>query len=292
MAYSPTARLFYVPSNEWGMEYRYEAVAYEQGQRYVGMDPTMRPLYADHIGVLRAIDPVAGRIVWEHKERGPLWGGVLATGGGLVFTGTPEGYLKAFDSETGAELWRFQTGSGVIGSPIAWEMDGRQYLAVVSGWGGGVGMGRRGSEPLRQQQRGWHLMGISAALVARARTRLVAKRHESASTASHPFVDLRALVSPLAIARLAMVDGSCREDGRGCRSPAAVSSSVVPALPLWPRALRCRLQGNAGHLIGTARMGSDPKSPMVDRDLRSHDHPNRFILGSAFSRRRRQPIRH
>jgi alcohol dehydrogenase (cytochrome c) len=140
MAYSPASGLFYVPSNEWGMEYRYEPVAYEEGERYVGIDPTMKPLYPDHIGVLRAIDPVAGRIVWEHEERGPLWGGVLATGSGLVFTGTPEGFLKAFDAETGAELWRFQTGSGVIGSLITWEMDGRQYLAVVSGWGGGVGM--------------------------------------------------------------------------------------------------------------------------------------------------------
>jgi alcohol dehydrogenase (cytochrome c) len=61
---------------------------------------------------------------------------VLATKGGLVFTGTPEGYLKAFDAKTGKQLWEFQTGSGVIGSPITWEQDGEQYVAVASGWGG------------------------------------------------------------------------------------------------------------------------------------------------------------
>ena len=91
-----------------------------------------------HVG--RRDDVRPRRRVRHRGAHQPLWGGVLATGGGVVFTGTPEGYLKAFDAETGAELWRFQTGSGVIGSPITWEMDGRQYLAVVSGCGGGVGM--------------------------------------------------------------------------------------------------------------------------------------------------------
>ena len=76
--------------------------------------------------------------IWEYKNGAPLWGGVLTTSGGLVFTGTPEGYLKAFDAETGKELWKFQTGSGVVGCPVTWEMDGEQYLAVASGWGGAV----------------------------------------------------------------------------------------------------------------------------------------------------------
>ena len=55
-----------------------------------------------------------------------------------MFTGTPEGFLKAFDAKTGKELWKFQTGSGVVGSPVTWEMDGEQYVSVVSGWGGAV----------------------------------------------------------------------------------------------------------------------------------------------------------
>jgi uncharacterized protein YbjT (DUF2867 family) len=55
-------------------------------------------------------------------------------------TGTPEGFFKAFDASTGVELWRFQTGSGVIGSPVTWELGGKQYIAVVSGWGGGARM--------------------------------------------------------------------------------------------------------------------------------------------------------
>jgi alcohol dehydrogenase (cytochrome c) len=62
----------------------------------------------------------------------------MTTAGGLVFFGTPEGDFKALDDETGAELFSFQTGSGIVGQPVTWEMDGEQYVAIVSGWGGAV----------------------------------------------------------------------------------------------------------------------------------------------------------
>jgi glucose dehydrogenase len=55
-------------------------------------------------------------------------GGTLTTAGGLLFTGTSDGYVKAFDAKTGKELWKFQTGSGVVSVPITWEMDGEQYV--------------------------------------------------------------------------------------------------------------------------------------------------------------------
>lgn len=138
MAFSPETKLFYVPANEWGMDLWNEPIAYKRGAAYLGAGFTIKPLNKDYIGVLRAYDPATGKRVWEVKNKAPLWGGVLATGGNLVFTGTPEGYLKAFDAKTGAELWKFQTGSGVVGCPITWDMDGQQYVAVTSGWGGAV----------------------------------------------------------------------------------------------------------------------------------------------------------
>jgi alcohol dehydrogenase (cytochrome c) len=138
MAYSPDTGLFYVPANEWGMDIWNEPISYKKGAAYLGAGFTIKPVFDDHIGALKAIDPKTGEIKWVQKNRAPLWGGALTTHGNLVFTGTPEGYLKAFDAKTGAELWKFQTGSGVIGSPITWEMDGEQYLGVVSGWGGAV----------------------------------------------------------------------------------------------------------------------------------------------------------
>ncbi|MEJ2455596.1 MAG: methanol/ethanol family PQQ-dependent dehydrogenase [Candidatus Thiodiazotropha sp.] len=138
MAYSPDTELFYVPANEWGMDLWNEPVTYKKGAAYLGAGFTIKPLYDDYIGALRAVDPKTGKIKWEYKNNAPLWGGVMTTGGGLVFTGTPEGYLKAFDAESGEELWKFQTGSGVVGCPVTWEQDGEQYIAVPSGWGGAV----------------------------------------------------------------------------------------------------------------------------------------------------------
>jgi alcohol dehydrogenase (cytochrome c) len=138
MSYNPETGLFYVAANEMQMDLWNEPVTYKRGAAYLGAGFTVKPIFPDYIGALRAIDPKAGRIVWEYKNVAPLWGGTLTTKGGLVFTGTPEGYFKAFDAKTGKELWAFQTGSGVVGQPITWEQDGAQYVAVTSGWGGAV----------------------------------------------------------------------------------------------------------------------------------------------------------
>ncbi|MDD2221811.1 MAG: methanol/ethanol family PQQ-dependent dehydrogenase [Pseudomonas sp.] len=138
MAYSQDTGLFYVPVNEWGMDIWNEGVTYKKGAAYLGAGFTIRPLNEDYIGVLKAIDPKTGKEVWRYKNYAPLWGGVLATKGNLVFTGNPEGFLMAFDAKTGKKLYEFQTGSGVLGSPVTWEMDGEQYISVVSGWGGAV----------------------------------------------------------------------------------------------------------------------------------------------------------
>jgi alcohol dehydrogenase (cytochrome c) len=138
MAYSPDTKLFYVPANEWGMEIWNEPVAYKKGAAYLGAGFTIKTINEDYIGALRAVDPKSGKIVWEVKNSAPLWGGVLTTGGNLVFWGTPEGLLKAADAKTGKVLWEFQTGSGVVAPPITWQQDGEQYVSVVSGWGGAV----------------------------------------------------------------------------------------------------------------------------------------------------------
>ncbi|HEU4458307.1 MAG TPA: PQQ-dependent methanol/ethanol family dehydrogenase [Methylibium sp.] len=138
MAYSPDTKLFYVPSNEWGMEIWNEPVTYKKGAAYLGAGFTIKTIDDSYIGALRAIDPKSGKTVWEVKNNAPLWSGVLTTGGNLVFWGTPEGYLKAADAKTGKVVWQFQTGSGVVAPPVTWQEGGEQYVAVVSGWGGAV----------------------------------------------------------------------------------------------------------------------------------------------------------
>ncbi len=138
MAYSPATKLFYVPSNEWGMEIWNEPVTYKKGAAYMGAGFTIKTLNDSPIGALRAINPKTGKIEWEVPNNAPLWGGVLTTAGNLVFWGTPEGFLKAADATTGKVVWEFQTGSGVVAPPVTWDIDGEQYVAVVSGWGGAV----------------------------------------------------------------------------------------------------------------------------------------------------------
>ncbi len=138
MAYSQDTGLFYVPANHWKEDYWTEEVSYTKGSAYLGMGFRIKRMYDDHVGSLRAMDPVSGKVVWEHKEHLPLWAGVLATAGNLVFTGTGDGYFKAFDAKSGKELWKFQTGSGIVSPPITWEQDGEQYLGVTVGYGGAV----------------------------------------------------------------------------------------------------------------------------------------------------------
>ncbi|MDI3326629.1 PQQ-dependent methanol/ethanol family dehydrogenase [Pontibacterium granulatum] len=138
MAYSQDTGLFYVPSNEWAMDIWNEPVSYKKGAAYLGAGFTIHPTNEEYIGVLRAMDPKSGKEVWRYKNYAPLWGGVLATAGNLVFMGNPEGYLMAFDAKNGEMKYKFNTGSGIVGSPITWEMDGEQYVSVVSGWGGAV----------------------------------------------------------------------------------------------------------------------------------------------------------
>ena len=91
--------------------------------------PTGEPQY----GLLSAVDLRTGRIAWQDRVADPLIGGALATGGGLVFTGTKDKQFLAFDARTGARLWRYQASAGVNAPPISYAVNGRQYVAVAAG---------------------------------------------------------------------------------------------------------------------------------------------------------------
>ncbi|TNF13729.1 MAG: PQQ-dependent dehydrogenase, methanol/ethanol family, partial [Rhodobacteraceae bacterium] len=97
MSYSQKTGLFYVPSNEWGMDIWNEPISYKKGAAYLGAGFTIKPLFEDYIGSLKAMDPNTGEVKWEYKNDAPLWGGTMATAGGLVFFGTPEGKFIALD---------------------------------------------------------------------------------------------------------------------------------------------------------------------------------------------------
>jgi len=84
-------------------------------------------------GTFSAINVDTGKIDWQYKAPQPLIGGALATAGNLVFTGEGNGWFDAFNAKTGEKVWRYNLGAGVNAPPIAYEVDGRQYIAVAAG---------------------------------------------------------------------------------------------------------------------------------------------------------------
>src|SRR5271154_902051 len=141
-AFSPQTGLFYVPTNHVCMDYEPFRVSYTAGQPYVGATLAMFPPKGEsNLGNFIAWDAGTGKIVWSDPEPFSVWSGALATAGDVVFYGTLEGYLKAVDMQTGKELYRFKTPSGIIGNVNTFTHGGKQYIAVLSGVGGWAGIG-------------------------------------------------------------------------------------------------------------------------------------------------------
>lgn len=136
-AYSPRTQLFYVPTNNLCMDFEAIEIGYLVGTPYIGANYPYTPGPGGHLGAYLAWDAGKGKKVWEIKEKYPVWGGALVTGGDVLFYGTLDGWFKAVDARNGNLLWKFKVGSGVIGNPITYTgPDGRQYVAVYAGFGG------------------------------------------------------------------------------------------------------------------------------------------------------------
>ncbi|MEZ5590615.1 MAG: PQQ-dependent dehydrogenase, methanol/ethanol family [Gammaproteobacteria bacterium] len=138
IAYNPELNYVFLNSNDWAMAmtaWPGDKVTYNPGDIYMGVDFQMYRT-KDHIGRVMAFDLNSGEFAWETPNPLPLFAGILATQSGLIFTGDQRGYAMALDARSGKELWRFQTGSGINASPISYELDGVQYVAILSGLGG------------------------------------------------------------------------------------------------------------------------------------------------------------
>lgn len=139
-AFSPRTGYLYIPAHNTCMDYEGTAVNYIAGTPYLGAEVRMYPGPGGYQGELVAWDVANAKKVWSVKDNlFPVYSGVLATGGDLVFYGTMEGWFRAVDARTGKVLWQFKTGSGIIGDPITFTVDGKQYVAIYSGIGGWMG---------------------------------------------------------------------------------------------------------------------------------------------------------
>jgi quinohemoprotein ethanol dehydrogenase len=146
MAYSPRTSLVYIPAIEVGayMFDGFEAAkvwyrpAFYGVNGAVGVD--MVPGDRDSSASLVAWDPVSQRQAWRIPVPTNVSGGVLATGGDLVFQGGMDGRFNAYDARTGKLLWSFDARAPVIAPPISYSAGGRQYVTVISGSGGSLSL--------------------------------------------------------------------------------------------------------------------------------------------------------
>jgi len=132
-AYSPLTNAFYVPLND----------ACADMLPFTD-EPTPDDVYAvaetyhmapgkDTVGRMDAINVETGETLWSHQRRSPNYSPVMTTGGGLVFGGGADRYFRAFDQETGEVIWQTRLASAVSGHSVSYEVDGKQYVAVLAG---------------------------------------------------------------------------------------------------------------------------------------------------------------
>jgi PQQ-dependent dehydrogenase (methanol/ethanol family) len=139
-SFSAQTGLLYIPQNNLCMDVEDLQTNYIAGTPYVGANVRMYPAAGGYGGAFTAWDPVQGKIVWSIPDQFPVWSGALSTAGGVAFYGTLDGWFRAVDAKTGKELWKFKTGSGIVGQPITYRgPDGKQYVAILSGVGGWAG---------------------------------------------------------------------------------------------------------------------------------------------------------
>lgn len=138
MSYSPRSGLVYIPVHQVGARFTRSTESRDEAFNIMGLlVESIAPVDEDDgKGYLVAWDPVAQKQAWRVRHDFIWNGGTLATAGGLVFQGLADGWFKAFDAKTGKEVWKFDAGLGIIAAPMSFSLNGKQYVSVLTGWGG------------------------------------------------------------------------------------------------------------------------------------------------------------
>ncbi len=156
MAFNPVTKLVYIPARDLSMIYGQPLNwEYNKDIRTVNIAlggnknaiTRMDSLAPEEKGMLIAWDPIEKKEVWRAPHKSTWNAGVLSLED-LVFQGNAEGFLVAYDAADGTEKWRFNVGSGVVASPISYQVDGIQYITLISGWGGVLGRSVRFTDQL------------------------------------------------------------------------------------------------------------------------------------------------
>ena len=131
-AYDPARRSIFINSVDWCGSTKLAPAEHSPGRLYFGGEHVADPR-EKAFGWLRAFDGATGRPLWTHRASTPMVAGVTPTAGGVVFTGDLNGDLLAFDSKTGKNLYKFNTGGAIAGGVSTYSVGTKQYLAVASG---------------------------------------------------------------------------------------------------------------------------------------------------------------
>ncbi|MEM1403621.1 MAG: PQQ-dependent dehydrogenase, methanol/ethanol family [Pseudomonadota bacterium] len=150
MSYHPEHGLVYIPRQDVGTVYAHDENFEEKDGWNTGLNlmPSAMPDNPDEQiallqtirGLIVAWDPVTGEPRWEVEHTGPWNGGMLSTGGNLLFQGNADGELVAYRADSGEELWSFDAQTGIVAPPVTYRIDGEQYVAIVAGWGGSLAL--------------------------------------------------------------------------------------------------------------------------------------------------------
>jgi quinohemoprotein ethanol dehydrogenase len=159
MAFHPATGLVYIPAKSGGQMVHAPDLKwkYDSNARNLGIDPAYEgALYAKagampaESGELLAWNPVTQKEAWHAKSPVVETGGVLSTGGNLIFQGRGDGMLVAYRATDGKQLWQFDAGTGIMAPPVTYAANGVQYVTVMAGWGGGAGLfNAPGSGPVK-----------------------------------------------------------------------------------------------------------------------------------------------
>jgi len=231
MSYSPVTGLVYIPVNDVGFKFKaaenfeYKSLAANYGIDTVaaGMpqDPKIKKAILDTVrGKLVAWDPTRQRQAWAVERVGPWNGGTLATAGNLVFEGTASGRFETYRADNGEKLWSFDAQTGVMAGPVAYTVNGEQYVAVLAGWGGVF--------PLATGE-----VSFKSGRVRNVSRMLVFKLGGKASLPPLPATEVPVLRPPKAVADAATIrrgEAVYQRFCAACHGDVAVSGGVLPDL--------------------------------------------------------------
>ena len=168
MSYNPSTHIVYIPAMQVPIIYGDDPNFVQHVGRWntavsstgdvpgLPADPAARSkaLAGMYRGTLEAWDVVKGQPVWKVEHGYPWNGGTLATAGGLVFQGDYEGQFAAYRAEDGHKMWSYESHRGIMAGPMTYTIKGQQYVAVMAGYGGSMGMAAPFPDPSHKMQNG------------------------------------------------------------------------------------------------------------------------------------------